>query len=264
MPRKITRVIVTILATLGLSKKKANSPLNAKVNLMVKPGDIIVKDDTAGWSAIKILAVDPWSDGSAAAHCLTYEPSPSKPTIESLRQAPVLIWHSPIEAGSFSQGWGLIGNQPPSKEDFVGFVEYLKLTDFPRHLAFTGQSSEEIIRKANEHYKRAHALGDQDRRSEAIAEYSEAIDLFPLFFEAIDNRAFTYMELGQIREALNDFEESLRVNPNGMAAFFSKGECLMKLGELKAAEAIFQEGLRRFPAQRPMFAKFLERVRLMQ
>lgn len=264
MFKEITKVFAIILAAFGMSSADGNGAPNSKETLMVKPGDIFVQEDKTGWYAIKILAVDPWPEDSPSAHCLTYQSVSSKPTIQSLQQTPVLIWHAPIDAASFSQGWELIGNQVPVKEEFVGFVTYLKLTDFARYIAFTGQDSKEIVRKANEHYKRAHALGDEGRRTEAIDEYSEAIELFPLFYEAIDNRAFTYMELGKIEEALRDFDQSLQVNPNGMAAFFSKGECLMKLGDLKSAEAIFSEGMSRFPAQRPMFAKFLKLVRDMQ
>ena len=258
LQRTVVTLCAVILLTLGISCAQARE------NLSVKPGDLIVQYDKNGWAAIKILAVDPWLDGTAAAHCLTYKAMPNKPTIESLKQAPVLVWHAPIDASSFNQGWERIGNQAPSKDELAGFVEYLKLTDFPRYVAFTGQDSGEIVRQANEHYKRANALANQDKRMEAIAEYSQAIELFPLFYEAMDNRAFTYMELGRHREALRDFEQSLLVNPNGMAAFFSKGECLMKLGDLKAAEAIFQEGQSRFPEQRAMFKKFLEQVRALQ
>ncbi|WP_426713552.1 hypothetical protein [Chromobacterium violaceum] len=38
----------------------------------------------------------------------------------------------------------------------------------------------------------------------------------------------------------------------------------MKLGDLKAAAAIFQEGQSRFPEHQAVFAKFLERVRVLQ
>lgn len=240
------------------------SPPPEEHKLTVGPGDIIVQKDENGWTAIKILAVDPWPDGTAAAHCLTYKSVLAKPTIHSLGRAEVLVWHAPIDAGSFSRGWERLGNHAPSKEELDGFVEYLKLTDFPRYVAFTSQDSKEIVRKANEHYQRAYALGNQDKRLEAIAEYSKAVELFPLFYEAIDNRAFTFMELGKIREALSDFEQSLRVNPDGVAAFFSRGECLMKLGDFKAAGAVFREGQSRFPEQRPMFTNFLEQVRLLQ
>jgi tetratricopeptide (TPR) repeat protein len=264
MFRSIATLLAVLLSALGFSSAQANGESIAEQKLAVRPGDVIVKKDGDGWKAIKILAVDQWPDGSAAAHCLMYKSVLTKPTMRSLEQAAVLAWHAPIDAGSFGHGWERLGNQLPSKEELIGFVEYLKLTDFPRYVAFTGQDSKEIVRKANEHYQRAYVLGSQDKRVEAIAEYSKAIELFPLYYEAIDNRAFTFMELGKIHEALGDFEQSLRVNPNGVAAFFSKGECLMKLGDLKAAEAIFHEGQSRFPEQRAMFANFLEQVRALQ
>jgi tetratricopeptide (TPR) repeat protein len=230
----------------------------------MKPGDVIVRSDESGWHAVKILLMDSWPDGTKTAHCLTYDVAAEKPAIEALAEAGVRIWHAPIDAGSFDQGWELIGNRTPTKDEFIGFVEYLKHTDFSRYADFTQQDPNVIARQANEHYGRAYALGDQGQRIEAIAEYSRAIELFPLFFEAIDNRAFTYMELGQFREALNDFEDSLRVNPNGVAAYFSRGECLMKLGDLAAAEAVFLQGQTRFPEQRAIFEKFLNHVHVLR
>jgi len=234
------------------------------MTLIVKPGDLIVQQKTSGWTAIKILLVDPWPDGSSSAHCLLYEEAFDKPTVESLNQAKISCWHAPINAGSFSEGWELIGNQTPTSDDLTGFIGYLKLTNFPRYVQFTGLNPNEIVRKSGEHYRRGCQLGDQGKKLEAIAEYSAAIDIFPLLYEAIDNRAFTYMELGQMREALCDFEQSLTVNPNGFSAFFSKGECLMKLGDLTAAEAIFQEGQSRFPEKHDIFTRFLEKVRALQ
>ena len=264
MLKPIIAFCATIFSALGISTAYAGDPSPKTQSLLVKPGDLIIKKGESGWSAVRILEVDQWPDGSSAAHCLTYESTDSKPTVESLKQARVRIWHAPIDARSFSKGWELIGNQTPTKEEFSGFIEYLKLTDFPRYISFTGKDSKEIVRKANEHYQKAYALGDQGKRAEAIAEYGKAIDLFPLYYEAIDNRAFTYMELGKIQEALQDFEASLRVNPNGMAAFFSRGECFMKLGQLKAAEAVFQEGQTKFPEKRALFTKFLEQVRALK
>ncbi|WP_426713553.1 tetratricopeptide repeat protein [Chromobacterium violaceum] len=224
MLRKIASLCAALLVALGVytSTTRAEDRYNTKDRLVVKRGDLIIQKDGKGWSAIKILAVDPWPDGTATAHCLTYKSVQSKPTIELLKNAAVLVWHAPIDAASFGRGWERIGNKAPSKEELIGFAEYLKLTDFPRYISFTGQDAQDIVRKANEHYKRAYELGEQGKRVESIAEYDRAIDLFPRFYEAIDNRAFTYMELGQIRDALHDFEQSLRINPNGMSAFFQK------------------------------------------
>lgn len=228
---------------------------------MLKPGDLIASKETDGWSAIKILAVDEWPDGSTAAHCLIYERTQAKPSLDSLRQTPVFAFHAPIDGASFGAQWETLGNQVPTAQELTGFVEYLKLADFPRYLAFTGQDAQQIVRAANDHYARANALCEEGRQEESIAEYDRAVELFPLFYEAIDNRAFTRMELGRYGEALQDFERSLQVHPEGAAAFFSRGECLMKLGELEPAEAVFRDGLTRFPEQRGLFADFLERVR---
>jgi tetratricopeptide (TPR) repeat protein len=229
--------------------------------LTVKPGDLIVNRDEQDWSSIKILLVDPWPDGSAAAHCLIYDTLPTKPTLEALRSTAVRLWHTPIDAGSFCSGWELIGNEAPASDELVGFIEYLKRTDFSRYVSFTGVDVQQIVHQANQHYDRANELAAAGEREAAITEYGEAVDLFPLFFEAIDNRALTYMELDRLEEALHDFEESLQVNPEGVTACFSRGECLMKLGQLDAAETAFQEGLDRFPEHKDAFVRILEHLR---
>lgn len=115
-----------------------------------------------------------------------------------------------------------------------------------------------LVARANDHYRRACALGNIEKRTEAIEEYSKAIDIFPLFYEAIDNRAFTYMELGDYVTALRGFEQSLRVNQEGRAAFFSRGECLMKLGMSDEAASISREGEERFPEDRDLSLRYLK------
>ena len=140
--------------------------------LTIKPGDLITQKDQSAWSAIKILAVDRWPDGSAAAHCLLYKTASERPTVESLKQAKVQIWHAPIDASSFND-WELVGNQAPSENECCGFIEYLKSTDFARYVSFTGKDFSAIIGKANEHYQQGNALCEQGKRVEAIAAYRQ-------------------------------------------------------------------------------------------
>ncbi|MDR6517989.1 tetratricopeptide (TPR) repeat protein [Variovorax paradoxus] len=230
----------------------------------LKKGDVLAYRSDKAWRAVWVLEVDPWPDGTSVAHCLSYQPLDQKPTVESLKHAEVLIWHSPIDADGVSRGSELIGNRQPAEDDLIGFAEYLRLTDFPRYLELMGQDGHEIVHEANAHYLRGNELCEQGRKQEGIAEYDAAVELFPLFFEAIDNRAFTRMELGDFQGALEDFEQSLQVNPDGEAAFFSKGECLMRLGQLAAAESTFKEGRERFPGKKALFDEFLERVRAQQ
>jgi tetratricopeptide (TPR) repeat protein len=230
--------------------------------LEVEPGDIIIHQNKGGsWDAVKILELDRFPEGSPTAHCLTYQPLADRPALAALGGQPVRIWHAPVAAASFGTGWERIGRQAVTMPELAGFIEYLKLTDFPRYIQVSGLDVNALVGQANKHYQRAYSLGTAGKHSEAISEYSAAIDLFPLFYEAIDNRAFTYMDLGRNEKALADFEASLRVNPDGAAAFFSKGECLFKLGRLAEAEAIFSAGIPRFPEHHANFTKFLALVR---
>lgn len=255
-------VVASVLCTplLVAAEKPASNPA-----FQINRGDILVQQEKSGdWSAIRILEIDLAPDGSSIAHCLLYQASPVRPQAETIKSHPVRIWHAPIAASSFSAGWEKAGNEPVTQGELAGFFEFLKLTNFPRYLRVTGQDAKAVVAKANEHYERAIVLGKQGRRTEAIREYSSAIEVFPLFYEAIDNRAFTYMEMGDYNEALTGFEQSLRVNPHGLHAFFSKGESLMKLGRLREAENVFAQGVAQFPEQGLLFKKFLARVRNLQ
>jgi tetratricopeptide (TPR) repeat protein len=228
----------------------------------LKAGDIIYNQTGADeWAAVKILVVDIWPDESECFHCLSYKPTATPPTLENIDALEILIYHAPISSSDFKQNWKVLGSKSISDADLVGFIEYLKHTNFPRYIEFTKQNSDELISKANAHYREAYALGDRGKKQESIAEYSKAIDLFPLFFEAIDNRAFTYMELGDFVSAIHDFEASLGFHPDGNAAFFSRGECFLKMDKLDEAEKIFLQGMHKFREHQATYQKFLDIVK---
>lgn len=229
----------------------------------MKASDLLIFQQPDGnWATVKILVVDIWADGSETFHCLSYSPVHDKPTEATLGELKVMVSHAPIAAEGFQEHWQVLCSRPVTDDELGGFNAYLKLTDFPRYLEFTGQDPRELVSRANGHYKNAVALGDAGKRLEAIEEYSIAIDLFPPFYEAVDNRAFTYMELGDYAAALDDFETSLRIHPDGHVAFFSRGECLLMLGLFDDAERVFDEGVSHFPEHKAIFLQFLEATRL--
>jgi tetratricopeptide (TPR) repeat protein len=235
----------------------ANSQVaNQEKTTSLKAGDVIVQRDPKGWATIKIIAVDTWPDGTETAHCIIYEVVSERPELGRMPSLPKKVMHAPIAAASFATGWQLLGNLPVVKDDQEGFVVYLKHTDFARYLSVTGQKVEDVVSEANRHYNQGITYAEAGDHRAAINAYDKAIDVFPLFFEAIDNKAFSYMDLGQYDVAIGIFEASLDLNPDGMAAFFSRGECFLRLGRLDEAAAVFKEGQERFPEERALFAEF--------
>jgi tetratricopeptide (TPR) repeat protein len=230
--------------------------------LKFQKGDVITQQAPTGeWSVLKIVELDRYPDISATAQCLIYREVATKPTLGDLSTLEIAIGHAPILASSFNDGYELIASTSVTADDIAGFTYYLKLTDFERYLAFTGQDLNEITTRAIACFQQAIALEDKGKQDEAIELYNTAIDLFPYFFEAVDNRSFIYMDRGDYNMALSGFEESLRVEPDGFTAFLSKGECLMQLGRLDEAESIFNLGLTKFPEQQESIDKLLKRLK---
>ncbi|SFG35519.1 Tetratricopeptide repeat-containing protein [Duganella sp. CF458] len=246
--------ITAFLASLGAPRARAPGNFQPSQQLVVKAGDVLVQPQPDGqlWSALKVFAVD-----GATAHCLTYESCAIKPTLDSLAQAPVRMAHSPRAMATLAEGWELAGNQAATARELQG----LKYMDFELYVRLTGQDADTIMRTATEHFERAGLHAAEGRRIEAINEYGKAIELYPAYTDALDKRAFAFMELGLYQQALRDLDESIYLNPEGMTAFFSKGECLLKLGHLDEAEAIFVEGQELFPEHAAQFNEFLKRTR---
>jgi len=246
------KLLSSIFAALGAGKSRETGQFRPSPQLMVKVGDVVVQPAGNGWAAAKILAVE-----GATAHYLTYEPSAGKPDLSSVAKAEIRLAHALKDAAAFAGCWELVGNQPAS----AGELQGLKYMDFELYLRLTGQDVDTIMRNAEAHFERAGVHAAEGRSIEAINEYGKAIELYPAYTDALDKRAFSFMELGLYEKALRDLDESLYLNPEGMSAFFSKGECLMKLGHLDEAQAIFTEGQERFPEHATQFNEFLKRTR---
>lgn len=258
----ISTVLLTSGATAGASIAASvhPAPVFAVWSADINPGDVLVRRTVAGWLVIKVLAVDIAPDGISTVHCLTYDEVSERPTLAGVTAMSPRIMHAPVLADAFADNWESIGNLPVADSDLEGFTEYLKRTDFPRYLSVTSQDAGQIVQEANRNYREGNSFAEADDHERAVVAYGNAIDLFPLFFEALDNRAFSYMDLGRYDLALLDFEASLQVEPNGFSAFFSRGECLLRLGRFDEAEAVFEEGKIRFPEQSAILTEFLARV----
>ena len=162
-------------------------------------------------------------------HVLVYEPLDILPTNETIDNLEVSVYHTPIDKNGF-EGAKFLSKQNVISDDLIGYHEYLRQTQEPNY----------YIPIANEYYKTGLRLTDEKKHLDAIDSYSKAIDLFPDFFEAIDNKAFCKMDLGLWLEAIEDFKESLVVNPKSVLAEFSIGECYLKLDNYQNAKEQFE------------------------
>ncbi|MCE3225610.1 MAG: hypothetical protein K0S32_161 [Bacteroidetes bacterium] len=175
-------------------------------------------------------------------HVLCYEPLPKEPDASAIEKLKIMMYHAPIASNGF-QGSKFLASSKVSKDDLQGYFYYLKQVNFKEYCRETGQNTDEVISKANSHYKKAYYLTDEKKYDEAIANYTIAYELFPMFFEAVDNRAFCKMDTGRWEDAIEDFKLSLQINSPSILAEFSIGECYLKMRKLEQAKLQFEKAL---------------------
>lgn len=216
-------------------------------------GDLLCFVQEDKYNIVKVLKVD---QNTETYHVLSYFPADHKPSEEEVAHLDVYVMHSPI--GSLESG-EKIGHIPVQEDDLQGFYYYLKITNFDRYCLETNQKLEDILAKANACFKAGYAYTDEKEYEEAINKYLEAVDLYPLFYEAIDNMAFVKMTLGRHSDAIDDFRWSLEIEPKSVLAEFSIGECYLKMGHHEEAKEQFEKALEMEP-DNPLALDFLAKV----
>jgi len=195
----------------------------------------------------KILKVD---HAVNTYHALGYTPVTTLPeTTDSLT---VLVHHTPIDKNGF-QNPVLFKKTAVTDDELIGFHEYIRQTN----------NMDLIIPEATRYFHEGYALTDEKKLEEAIRKYTLAVELFPMLYEALDNRAFCKMDLARWEEAIEDFKLSLQVNPFSALAEFSIGECYLKMGDLEAAKAQFHKALAVDPSY-DLSKEFLKKVALLE
>lgn len=229
----------------------------------LNPGDIITRQQDDGlWSVVKVLAIDLYPDGESTVHSLCYQPTSSKPSLDTLIDQPIMTMHAPIDGASLTpeERWELIDTVPLIKGEHDGFFEYLRRTDFRRYTEATGQDMATILDEANQLYKEGLSVYARGEHEAAIEIYSKAIDKYPQFHEALDERGFIYMDIGDYTAAQQDFDLSLFANPQGLTAYLSKGECLVQMGQKVQAAELYRKGIERFPNKAALFKTYYDKL----
>ncbi len=88
---------------------------------------------------------------------------------------------------------------------------------------------------ANTYFNRGLALARKKEYVKAIAQYSVAIRLKPVFPHAYNNRGLVYRRIGDYEKAIANYDAAIKQEPNYAAAFNNRGYAKRKFGRLGQA-----------------------------
>ena len=82
----------------------------------------------------------------------------------------------------------------------------------------------------------------------ALEDYNRAVELFPEYPVAYNNRGNLLLSIGQLGEAMKDFDRALLLAPGYAAAYSNRGNAKLKLGKPAEAIADFTKAIELMPA----------------
>jgi lipoprotein NlpI len=94
---------------------------------------------------------------------------------------------------------------------------------------------------------RGLVYSDKDNNDRAIADYDEAIRLYPKYALAFNNRGRAYRTKGDDDHAIADYDEAIRLDPKYAAAFNNRGVAHRDKGDTDRAIADYDEAIRLNP-----------------
>ncbi len=89
--------------------------------------------------------------------------------------------------------------------------------------------------KARPYYARGVIYTNRGNPTQALLDYSKAIEIDPNYAEAYNNRGSTYKQQGNLTGALSDFNRAIEINPKYDIAYADRGNAYAMQGNLTGA-----------------------------
>jgi tetratricopeptide (TPR) repeat protein len=102
-------------------------------------------------------------------------------------------------------------------------------------------------KKAMEYFEKGGAQLQRGNLDQAIADYTEAIQLKPNFFAAYLNRGTAQRKKGEVDQAIADYTKALGIRPDLYDAYTLRGICYGKKGQYQEAIADYTKALKKKP-----------------
>ena len=96
---------------------------------------------------------------------------------------------------------------------------------------------------AQEYYNRGNIYGKQGNLTQAISDYTKAIEINPKYTEDYYNRGNTYEKQGNLTQAISDYTKAIEINPKYTAAYCNRGNAYQTQGNLKEAISDYTKAL---------------------
>lgn len=219
----------------------------------IHEGDVFATLENGEWHVKRVLRME---NGSATLHLMLYPPYPSRPSIGQVQRTEPFVLHVPVMYADGDYQGEYLGNIPVEERDMTGYNAYVEEmsagnddTEHEHMHVFT----EETIKRISEAFDRANRHYDKRRYDEAILAYTEVLELWPDYYEALDNMGYVYMDIGQHDKAIELFHRSLEINPFGVTAHGSLGDCHLHCGRFEEARSHYRDAITFAPGHRRLY-----------
>lgn len=158
-----------------------------------------------------------------------------KPVEEDIQALRPLVMHMPISSDGFGSPT-VFSSHPVTKNNLIGYYEYLKRHDFNQYIQETGEDLNSVIQRAQAYYDSAMQHFVSEKYKEAIDLYCEVLNEFPLFHEAAEFLALSYMNMEQYDEALYWLDYSVAASGHTFRLDLIRSECYALKDDMESAK----------------------------
>ena len=112
------------------------------------------------------------------------------------------------------------------------FTPQIYLGDFPLvSIAHADYETIDIERGAiaTQMFDEAHKFAEQNNYNEAVKYYTKAIQFYPNYLEAYNDRGFAYSKLKNYSKAIEDYTKAIQIDPNIAVIYYNRGIVYSKL-----------------------------------
>jgi tetratricopeptide (TPR) repeat protein len=137
------------------------------------------------------------------------------------------------------------GDSPKNAQTYISEAFLYALgRKYDQALANYSQALEIDPQSAYAYAGRAKTYNDLGKYEQAIADFNRAIEIDPKVADSYNNRGYAYHNVGKYQQAIADFNQALALEPNYIYAYNNRGNTYNQLGQYEQAIADFNRAIK--------------------